>query len=108
MPAPSRPVWPPTPGFYLVRLVRHGPFVGAQIACEDGKWSCMLDGVTSGPVDDPVLLDDIEKIHTYGRVTTDAEVKFRIGIKRWAEIYAPSHPAANPRRAIDVDKLVPF
>lgn len=108
MPALSRPIWPPTPGFYLVRLVPKGPFVGAQIAHDETGWWCMLDGTHSGPVADPVSLSDVEKIHTYGRFTTQAEVMFRIGIKRWAEIHKPDHPAAHPRRAINPDAFTPF
>lgn len=108
MPPPARPVWPPTPGFYLVRLVRKGPFVGASITHDDAGWSCMLDGVHAGPVADPVMLDDVEKIHTYGRMTSQAEVQFRIGVARWAQIHQPEHPAANPRRAVDVDTFTPI
>lgn len=108
MPAPSRPVWPPTPGFYLVRLVRGGPQVGASITHDETGWSCQIDGVHSGPVADPVLLEDIEKIHTYGRFTTEAEVKFRLGLKRYDEIYRPNSPAANPRRAIDPATFIPY
>ena len=108
MPQPSRPIWPPTPGFYLVRLVPKGPFVGAQIAHDDTGWWSMLDGVYSDPVDDPVWLTDVEKIHAYGRMTTMAEVQFRLGLKRYQQIYNPDAPAANPRKPINIDKLVPF
>lgn len=104
----SRPVDRPVPGFYLVRIVPKGPFVGAAIMMhDDGAWSVMRDGVTEGPADDPWSLPLMHHVFL-GRVSTAEEVQFRIGIKRWAEIYAPNHAAANPTKAIDIDKLIPF
>lgn len=107
MPAP-RVSDQPVPGHYLIRLVRNGPMVGARITHDDDGWSAMIDGEHEGPVSDPWSLRTIEQIHFYGRETTAAEVKFRIGIKRWAEIHKLSHPAANPRRAINPDQFIPF
>jgi hypothetical protein len=50
----------------------------------------------------------LETVHWYGRSSTPDEVAYRIGRKRWAEIYKPDDAAANPRRAIDLDTLIPF
>lgn len=98
----------PSPGFYLLRLVRNGPYVGAQIRHEDGQWFVMEDGVLQGPSTDPWLLPLMERVHHYGRETTEAEVRFRLGLKRFEEIYKPDGSAANPRKPIDLDKMVPF
>ena len=96
----------PRPGWYLLRLVRGGPFVGAQIVQhEDGQWSCMIDGEWQGPSADPWLLPFTERIHFGGRDSTQAEIEYRIGVKRWAEIHRPDHPAANPRKRIDINDL---
>lgn len=97
----------PVSGHYLMRLVRGGPFVAAEIRCDDGQWTCMVDGNWSGPSADPWLLPDLEKVHWFGRATTEAEAKFKIGLRRWAEIHAPSHPAANPNKPINLDTLKP-
>ena len=67
----------------------------------------MLDGDWEGPSANPWSLPLMERVHYYGRRSTESEVKFRIGQKRWAEIYAPAHPAANPRRPLDPDELPP-
>ena len=98
----------PSPGFYLLRLVRGGPWVGACIAHGPDGWTVMIDGDTQGPATDPWSLANMEKVHYYGRETTESEVAFRVGVKRWAEIYDPGHRAANPRRKIDIDSIVPF
>jgi hypothetical protein len=105
---PSRRVDQPTPGFYLVRIVPKGPFVGASITLhDDGTWSVMRDGITEGPATDPWELPLMHHVFL-GRFSTEEEVKFRIGLARWAAIYKPDHPAANPTKAINIDKLIPF
>jgi hypothetical protein len=92
----------PRPGCYLLRLVRGGPRVGAQIMQQsDGMWMVMIDGEWQGPALDPWTLPMMERVHFYGRETTPEEAAFRVGVKRWAEIYRPNHPAANPRKPID-------
>ena len=98
---------PPEPGFYLRRLVRGGPYVGCQIVHNADGWRVMQDGVWQGPSADPWLLPLMHEVFL-AEPATEAEVQHRIGVKRWAEIYQPDHPAANPRRAIDIDRVVPI
>lgn len=98
----------PKPGFYLLRLIRKGPWVGAQIVHDNDGWRTMVDGTWSGPSNDPWLLPDMERIHYYGRESTASEVEYRIGKARWAAIYKPDAIEANPKRPIDLDKLIPF
>lgn len=106
---PPRKSDTPEPGFYLIRLTRGGPWVGAQITHDDADgWRAMIDGIWSGPSNDPWLVSGLETIHWYGRASTESEVKYRIGLKRWAEIHAPDAPAANPTKAVNLDKLIPF
>lgn len=99
---------PPEPGFYIRRLVRGGPLVGCQITYDAAEgFKVMQDGVWQGPSQDPWLLPLMHDV-AYADPATDAEVKFRVGVKRWAEIYQPDHAAANPRKPIDPNKSVPF
>lgn len=98
----------PVPGHYLVRLVRGGPWVAAEIRLEGGQWSTMIDGAWEGPAADPWSLRSLETVHWHGRETTPEEALYRIGLKRYAELYAPEAPAANPRKAINVNKALPF
>ncbi len=109
MTQPPRRVDVPTPGYYLCRLVRNGPRVGAQIIRhDDGTWSVMRDGERQGPTADPWSLPLMHKVAFIRETSTEDEVKFRIGHRRWAEIYAPESNEANPRRPVDIDKLTPF
>jgi hypothetical protein len=98
----------PTPGYYVLRLIKGGPFVGGEIRLVGGEWSAMIDGDWEGPSANPWLLPRLVQLHHYGKFSTESEVQFRIGQRRWAMIYAPSHSAANPRRAIDLDSFIPF
>lgn len=99
----------PEPGFYTLRLCRGGPPVGAQIVRDDqGLWYCMVDDVWQGPATDPFTLQMLDQIHSYGQTADETEVNYRIELKRWATVYAPSHPAANPRRPVNTDALLPF
>lgn len=99
----------PEPGFYTLRLCKGGPPVGAEIIRDaNGRWWCMLNDDLFGPVDDPFVMDALQQVHAYGQDSTEAEVRYRIDLKRWAEKYAPTHPAANPRRPVNSDILLPF
>ena len=100
---PIRMGEPPEPGFYLRRLVRGGPWVGCQIAYDPAEgYSVMEDGIWEGPMPDLWMSERGERV-ILATKATEAEVQFRIGIKRWSEIYAPSAPAANPHKAINLD-----
>lgn len=99
----------PLPGYYTLRLCRGGPPVAAQIVRDDnGQWWAMVDDVWTGPVEDPFTLEMIDQIHSYGQEASESEVRYRIDLKRWAVAYAPMHPAANPRRPVNSDVLLPF
>lgn len=98
----------PRPGCYLLRLIRNGPWVAAQIIQDADGWRVMVDGTWEGPASDPWSLRSLETVHWYGRETTAEECEYRIGIKRWAEIYQPDHAAANPRKPIDIDSIIPI
>lgn len=98
----------PRPGHYILKLVRNGPWVGAQIVHADGQWQVMIDGTWQGPSADPWLLPNMERVHWYATETDEADVKYRIGLKRYSEIYRPDAPEANPTKPVDLNKLVPF
>ena len=98
----------PQPGFYLLKLVRGGPWVAAQIVHDEVGWRCMIDGVWEGPVSDPWIMRSLEAVHWGGRETTEAEVKYRLALKQHAQTYEPSAPAANPKRAVNLDEIIPF
>jgi hypothetical protein len=92
----------------LLRIVRGGPWVGAAIWHTEDGWFVMLDGDQEGPCGDPWMLPNMEKVHWGGRATTQAEVAYRVGLKRYAALYDLSHPAANARQAIDLDRYLPI
>jgi hypothetical protein len=97
------------PGHYLLRLVKGGPWVAAEIRRdENGIWYAMLDGVESGPAEDPWSLPDLERIHFGGRESYASETAYRLAMARFAREHKPDDPAANPRRPIDPSTFIPF
>lgn len=99
----------PEPGYYLIRLVKNGPPVGAEIIHDDaGQWWTMVDDVLYGPARDPFQLETLCQVHSYGVESTQSEVAYRIELSRWAKAYSPNHPAANPKRPVDTENLIPF
>lgn len=99
----------PAPGCYTLRLCRGGPPVAAEIVRDDeGHWWAMVDDVWQGPATDPFALEILDQIHAYGQEATREEISYRIELKRWAMQYKPDHPAANPRRPVNVDSLLSF
>lgn len=106
--SPIRMGEPPDPGFRVLRLVPRGPWVGAQITFDEiDGYRVMRDGEWQGPSRDPWLLPFMHQV-AFARVTTESDVKYRIGAKRWAEIYKPDAPEANAKKPIDLDKLIPY
>lgn len=104
---PIRMGEPPEPGFY-VRKRRGYVSLAAQITYDptDG-FMVMLDGKWEGPSRDPWLLPLMHEVFT-AEPSTESEVRYLIGVRRWAEIYDPSSPVANPHKAINIDTHVPY
>lgn len=99
---------PPEPGYYTMKLIRHGPVVGAQITFDPVEgYRVMRDGTWEGPSKDPWALPLMHSV-AFATKSTPAEVTYRIGVKRWAEIYQPDHASANPARPLNLDTIIPF
>ena len=115
------------PGTYRVRLVRGGLFVGVRFwhgqPTFDGdeldrspRWNVEVDGRTSRRIVDDdgndtgvrELLDPWEVWpFAGGNPISEQEFAFLARRREWAEQNDPEHPAAQPRKAIDVRKLRP-
>lgn len=103
----------PRPGYFLLRLVRHGPKVAARIVCEQDSgrllWRAEIDGKWHGAWSvDPEASPGVMRIWTSGEMVAEAEFRFRLALRDWALEAAPVHPAANPRRPIDLATLPPL
>lgn len=97
------------PGGYLLRLVRGGPWVGAVVTFDPATgWTIACEGEFAGPSHTPWELPLAEKVAIWGQPATEDEIRYRAGLKQWALLYRPDDPAANPRRAINPHRVVPF
>lgn len=110
----------PTPGHYLLKLIRGGPWVGAVVLHKPEGWYVCVNGEWLGaspdpwPADWPAFSAAMERVHFGGRTeingrpVSEDDIRFLDAKRQWAALYAPDDKAANPRRAIDLDKIVPF
>lgn len=115
MPTPSqtRPIWPPTEGCYRRRLVKHGPWVACVILRRDGAWYVMENGIWLGPSLDPEgtgwpQFNEMMERVAYAQFINQDEAKFLEARRMWAVVYKPDSAAANPRRAINADTIIPI
>jgi hypothetical protein len=107
-PQPARPVWPPEPGFFTLRLVRRGWAVPAQITHDGTAWCAIIDEQAYLPHKDPAWAEGVERIWTGGVRVESAHYHWLIALKRWAFASSPDHPCLFPRRPIDPAQLAPI
>ncbi len=116
----TRPLADPRPGFFKMRLVRGGPFVGAEIRHgpahdpETGEeldrswmWEALINGKhVRQPAGDP-LNAGVFRVWESGTEITEAEYRYLIADADWCAKHAPSEPQAQPTRAVRIGELPP-
>jgi hypothetical protein len=103
----------PEPGYFQMRLVRGGVFVGARILHEPTRdpetgepldrswlWHGLIDNEPD-PDASPAPTERVLRIWTYGRRIERAECEFLIADRAWARRNTPLAPEATPREPID-------
>jgi hypothetical protein len=100
---PSRRIDRPEPGFFRMRLVRGGVFVGARIyrpcpmhpeTCEAlDRWFDLEAEIDGEPA-------DVLRVWESGDPITPAEFAYLDARGAWARRVVPDHPFANPRRPV--------
>ena len=92
----------PEVGFFSMRLVRLGPYVAARIEHSPAGWRATIDGQTFEPNPDPAYAKGVFQIWHGGKRIREAEYRHMLHVRDWAKREAPRHPAANPRRRINI------
>jgi hypothetical protein len=92
----------PEAGFFSMRLVRLGPYVAARIVHGPAGWQAIIDGQTFDPHPDPAYAKGVFQIWHGGRRIRESEYRHMLHVREWAKRESPRHPAANPRRAINI------
>jgi hypothetical protein len=106
--AQRRAIWPPSPGFFQLRLVRRGWPVPARIVCDVEGWHAEIDGVASAPHDDPAHAPDVARVWHGGHRIAEADYRYLLDLKDWARDCEPGHPCLHPQRPIDPGLLPPI
>lgn len=101
----------PQAGFYRMRLVKNGPFVPVAIWIEktvDETTGELLDderyvALVNGKPEDPA------RIWTYcaARPIEEDEYRYHLEMGQWAAEHQPDHPAAHPRKPINLLNMEP-
>lgn len=117
----SRPVDDPKPGFFRMRLVKGGPFVGAEIrhgAPRDPEtggimeersfmWETIIDGkLARDPSPDPAQAG-VFRVWLSGEQITEPEYRFLVADAKWARQHAPDDPIAQPTKPVTLADLPP-
>jgi hypothetical protein len=105
---PPRDPGLPEVGYYLLRLVRQGPLVPAQIVCVDGLWHAEIDGVAYAAAADPAEAPKVFDIWLRAARTTPEEYAHLLVVAEWARKHQPDHPAANPGKPISLGNMPPL
>jgi hypothetical protein len=107
--AQARPVWPPEPGFFKLRLCAGGWHVPALIRRrDDGTWQAVIDTDPLAPSADPATAPGVARIWHGGVRIGQPEYDWLLAIREHAHAHDPEHPAAQPRRPIHPMRLKPF
>lgn len=117
---PSRVLSEPRPGFFKMRRVRGGPFVGAEIRHgpapdpDTGEpldrswlWEALVNGKHERePAGDP-LKAGVIMIWESATEITEREYRFLIADAEWCAKHAPDEPQAKPTEKVSIVDLPP-
>jgi hypothetical protein len=93
----------PVPGTYASRLVKSGPLVAIRISRDkdSGCYRIEVDGQI-----DAVPIEAAWPACARRPITT-GEYRFMLRRAEWARTHQPEHPAANPRKRVDLRRIPP-
>jgi len=104
----ARPVWPPSTGFFRLRLAKGAWAVPARICCEDGVWCAIIDGKEFPGHADPAHAEGVERIWTSAERIEAHDYRWLLAVKEHAQAHDPDHPCLHPRKPIRVGLLRPI
>ena len=98
----SRDVAKPEPGYFLGKLVKHGPIVPMQIIRHpDGRWQATVAGRAEAAHTDPAMAPMVFRIWHGALLVTEAE--YLTAMQRAARPTAPS-----PTKPVSLEKDRPL
>lgn len=93
----------PQPGYYRLKLIRNGPWVGARIWIDDSipERPAVMLATMGGKDADPMALWP----RVCGEPISEQDYRYLMGVKDWAEKYDRTAPEASPHKPIDFNQL---
>jgi hypothetical protein len=94
----ARFIHQPQPGFYKMHLVSGGPWVGVRIWRDDAGQLC---AEAHGEPCDP------DEVWPFTWPSDEVEFAYYDRLRVWAQQHDVDHPAAEPRKRINLRKMPP-
>ena len=117
----TRNIGDPRPGFFKLRKVRGGPYVGACITHgpptdpltgetldRSWLWEAIIDGALVRVPSPDATAAGVYRIWHHGHEIPESEYRFLIDDREWCRQHAPASPEAAPDQAIDHGTLRPL
>ena len=89
------------PGFYLARLVPHGPLVAIWVQQDEHGWRAIVDGNCGHWHPDPAQARGVDIAAMKGQPCAESEYRFRLERNRWASQHDTDAPEAKPLERYD-------
>jgi hypothetical protein len=103
-----RLIWPPSPGYFRLALVRGGWRVPCRIISGEAGWHAEINGEIFPPHPDPVQARRVDAVWHGGIMINESDFLWLESVRAWALAHEPEHPAARPLKAIDPRRLIPI
>ena len=114
----SRQIDQPRPGYFKMRIVKGGPFVGAEIRHgpsrdpETGEelerswlWEALIDGKHARPPACDPMNAGVFRIWESATEISEHEYRFMISDAEWCKQHAPEEPKSKPNAEINLVNL---
>jgi hypothetical protein len=103
-----RQIWPPEPGYFLLRLVKDGWRVPCRIIHDAEGWHAEVDGTHHPAHADPALAYMTDALWHGGLRISQADYNWAVATREQARATAPDHPSLHPRKPMDPRTLKPI
>lgn len=105
----KRLIWPPSPGFFKMTMVRKGWQVPCRIVHGDGRWHAVIDGRTYDSHPDPSHAPRLADVWHNGTIIDESEYDYLAAVREHARATGDEHhPSLNPTTSIHPNRLRPI
>lgn len=90
-----------TPGFFLARLTRGGPYVAVCVERAEQGWRAIVNGEAGNWHPDPALAQGVDLAAMWGTEVSEGDYRLVAERAAWARQYDTDAPEAKPLERYD-------